>query len=143
ISEGKVTAAEKFLGRPFALTGIVEKGHGIGGKLGINTANLKLASDLLPKTGIYITRTEILDGSSKKGWPSATSVGFNPTFPGKGFSVETHLIGFEGDLLGKEIEVAFLEWLRDELTFPNEETLATQIEKDIARTLQYYKDTRN
>lgn len=136
---GRVDEAAKLLGRPFALTGKVVKGHGLGGKLGIHTANLKVENELLPKMGIYITRTGL---RTKTTWPSVTSVGFNPTFPGKGFSVETHLIGFAGNLRGKKIEVAFLKWLRDELAFPNEETLAAQIQKDIDEARSFHQIVR-
>lgn len=145
VSEGEVALAQKLLGRPFALIGKVVKGKGIGGKLGIHTANVKVENELLPKNGIYITSTTIprltTHDSRLTTYPSATSVGFNPTFPGKGFSVETHLIGFKGNLWGKKIEVAFLKWLRDELTFPNAETLATQIQKDIAETKKFHLTT--
>lgn len=140
IQSGKADLARKFLGRPFALTGRVVPGAGIGGpKLGIHTANLKWENDLLPKPGIYVTRTHV----GRKSWPSATSVGFNPTFPGKGFSVETHLIGFRGNLRGKKIEIAFLKWLREELAFPNPETLAAQIQKDIAEAKKFNETLRH
>ncbi|MDO8527561.1 MAG: bifunctional riboflavin kinase/FAD synthetase [Deltaproteobacteria bacterium] len=142
VSKGKVWLAKELLGKPFALIGTVEKGMGIGREMGIHTANLHVENELLPKKGIYITRTNIRSADvgprpsggrrrTSKNWPSATSVGWNPTFPGKGFSIETHLIGFKGNLVGKKIEVEFLEYLRDELTFPNSETLADQIKKDI------------
>lgn len=140
VLERKVDVAQKLLGRPFALTGKVVKGHGIGGKLGIHTANVKVENELLPKNGIYITNTTI---PRMKTYPSATSVGFNPTFPGKGFSVETHLIGFKGNLRGKKIEVAFLKWMREELTFPNAETLAAQIRKDIQEAKKFHATLRH
>ena len=152
ITSGNVSLAAELLGRPFALIGSVVKGYGIGGKMGIHTANLHYQNELLPKTGIYITRTKIrtrdhgqwtIDQKQKKSWPSATSVGFNPTFPGKGFSVETHLIGFEGNLRDKEIEVEFLAWLREEWTFPNTETLAVQIQKDITEALKFHETLRH
>src|SRR3989338_654164 len=135
ITGGNIQLANELLGKPFALIGRVVKGHGIGTKMGIHTANLKVENELLPKVGIYITKTRV----GTKTWPSATSVGFNPTFPGKGFSVETHLIGFDGNLRGKKIEVEFLKWLREELTFPNIETLAVQIKKDIHEALRYHR----
>ncbi len=146
VLEGKVAVAQKLLGRPFALIGKVVKGAGIGGKLGIHTANVKVENELLPKVGIYITETLLRtthDARRTTSWPSVTSVGFNPTFPGKGFSVETHLIGFKGNLRGKKIEVAFLKWMRDELTFPNAETLAAQIQKDIAEAKKFHETLRH
>lgn len=140
VQGGKVDLARNFLGRPFALTGTVVKGFGFGGRtLGIHTANLKVENEILPKPGIYITRTQV----GRKSWASATSVGFNPTFPGKGFSVETHLIGFRGNLRGKKIEIAFLKWLREELMFPNPETLAAQIQKDIAEAKKFNETLRH
>lgn len=130
VRRGEMREAARFLGRPFALRGTVVKGFGIGGReLGLHTANLKVENELLPKIGIYATRT-ILHGG--KAYASATSVGNNPTYPGKPFSVETHLIGFQGTLRGKKIEVQFLNRLRDEFKFPNSESLKDQIEKDIA-----------
>lgn len=156
LQQGGVEMAHKLLGRPFALIGKVVKGHGYGGgKLGIHTANLKAQNELLPKNGIYITRTTLRGTIARSTiariskhdrttfWPSATSVGFNPTFPEKGFSVETHLIGYKGNLRGKKIEVEFLKWLRDELTFPNPETLADQIHKDIAEALHFHETLRH
>lgn len=145
VALGKVDRAAALLGRPFALIGKVVRGAGIGEKLGIHTANLNVENELLPKVGIYITRTHLPRAKNqgpRTSYPSATSVGFNPTFPGKGFSVETHLIGFKGNLRGKKIEVAFLKWLREELTFPNEETLAAQIQKDITAARRYHAAVR-
>ena len=140
ISRGKVRLVRDLLGQPFSLIGTVVKGMGLGGQMGIHTANLEVENELLPKTGIYATRTHVRGGKS---WASATSVGFNPTFPGKGFSVETHLIGFKGHLVGKKIEVAFLEWMREELTFPNAETLAIQIQKDILEAKKINEASRD
>lgn len=139
VGQGEVETAQKLLGRPFALIGKVVKGHGLGAKLGVHTANLEVENELLPKTGIYITMTNLFRGASH---PSVTSVGFNPTFPGKGFSVETHLLDFQGSLRGKKIEIAFLTWLRAELTFPNAETLGEQIRKDIAEAKKYHATVR-
>lgn len=143
VRHGEMREAARLLGRPFALMGSVVKGFGIGGKeLGIHTANLKVENELLPKIGIYVTRTIVPGG---KTYASATSVGNNPTYPGKPFSVETHLIGFQGTLRGKKIEIQFLNRLRDEFKFPNSESLKNQIEKDIAAakkqnaTLRYHR----
>lgn len=153
VSLGKIREAANLLGRPFALAGHVKKGMGLGAKLGLHTANLHVENELLPKRGIYATRTKIFEtvrggpGLPAGGrvepriWPSATSVGFNPTFPGKGFSVETHLIGFDGNLVGQKIGVEFLEWLREEKTFPDMPSLADQIRKDIAEAKRIYEQT--
>lgn len=142
VLQGKMDFVEQLLGRPFSLIGNVVQGYGYGGsKLGIHTANLAVENELLPKTGIYITGTRLL--KKDRYWPSATSVGFNPTFPGKGFSIETHLIGFEGNLKGEKIEVEFWRWLRDEFIFPTPESLADQIQKDIVSAKQFHETLRS
>lgn len=135
IREGNVEEAAALLGHPFALIGKVVKGAGIGGKtLGIHTANLAAENELIPATGVYITKTHTPQGD----FPSATNVGQNPTFPDKGFSIETHLLGFTGNLLHKKIEVSFLEWLRPEEKFSSPQALAKQIQKDILATRKYH-----
>jgi riboflavin kinase/FMN adenylyltransferase len=62
-----------------------------------------------------------------------TNIGYNPTFGNHKFSVETHVLDFSEDLLGKTIRVNFIERLRDEKTFETLEDLAAQIGKDVVR----------
>lgn len=64
-------------------------------------------------------------------WPAVTNIGHNPTFGPMGLSVETHLLGFQGDVYGEQMEVAFVERLRDEITFTGPDALMAQIQKDV------------
>jgi riboflavin kinase/FMN adenylyltransferase len=74
-----------------------------------------------------------MDGSS---YNSATNVGYSPTFKDNVLSVETHIIDFNGDIYGKNIQVLFIERLRDEMTFAGPEELAAQIRKDVQRATE-------
>lgn len=129
IRAGFIEKANKMLGRKYVLEGKVIEGRGLGSKLGAHTANIKPANRLLPGEGVYLTETKM--AGEEKFWPSITSIGYNPTFKQKNLSIETHLIGFEGDILDKEIEVSFMSKLRDQITFSSASELMEQIKKDI------------
>ena len=91
------------------------------------TANLLTANELLPKDGVYAVTVEI----NGKKYGGATNIGFNPTFGDKNFSFETHILDFNGELLGKTLKISFIRRIRDEIKFLNAEALAKQLRKDI------------
>ena len=130
MDEGDVSLAAELLGRAYRLSGRVVKGDSRGHELGFPTANLEPVSrSLVPKRGTYLTRT-LLNGEGC--YPSVTNIGKNPTFGEReGLRVETHLIGFDGDLLDKEISVEFIERIRDEMRFGSPEELVSQIREDV------------
>lgn len=131
LSDGDVTGAYKLMGRYFFLTGIVEKGAEKGRALGIPTANLYPVGRCLPKNGVYATVTTLPDG---RRLPSVTNVGERPTLDdGRGLSAETHIIGFDGDLYGKEIRVDFIEFIRSERRFPSLTALSEATKDDVAK----------
>lgn len=128
VHEGKLADAKKFLGRDYQICGTVVKGQNRGGRLlGCPTANLNLIDELIPRGGVYAV-TVIMDGKHYKG---VTNIGFNPTFGINALSVETHLLDFTGDMLGKTVKINFIERLRDEKTFNGVEDLSNQIALDI------------
>lgn len=128
VQEGKLPEANRLLGRAYQICGTVVRGKNRGGRLlGIPTANLKIADELTPKTGVYAV-TVLVDGRT---YPGVTNIGFNPTFGNGVLSVETHLLDFSGDLLGRTITLTFLERIRDERTFESINDLARQIARDI------------
>ncbi len=128
VHEGKLADAKKFLGRDYQICGTVVKGQNRGGRLlGCPTANLNLIDELIPRGGVYAV-TVIMDGKHYKG---VTNIGFNPTFGNNALSVETHLLDFTGDMLGKTVKINFIERLRDEKTFNGVEDLSNQIALDI------------
>ena len=140
ISEGSVSRACRMLGAPFALEGSVVKGQGIGSKQTVPTLNLAPENEVLPKTGVYATRTR--DLVSGRAWNSITNVGYRPTFAGEGLTVETFLLtgplygGLSleplGDVRPERIEVSFLSFLRDERKFETPDALKEQILHDVA-----------
>lgn len=134
---GDLEQANAILGRPFTLRGRVEHGDARGRDLGYPTANLALRErQIVPGLGIYAGAVRTPDGGW---WPGAISVGTRPQFYDDGATlVEAHLPGFDGDLYESDVDVAFLQHLRDEMAFSDVDQLITQIDLDVAQTLDIY-----
>lgn len=130
LSAGDVVLATHLLGRCYSLTGTVVHGAGIGRVLGFPTANISPADNeqMLPLDGVYETDVTV-DGNHFKG---VMNIGMKPTVNGKERTNEVHIIGFGGDIYGKEIAVQFVRRLRGEQVFENVDALRQQIEQDIA-----------
>lgn len=130
IEKGNVVRARELLGRPYALSGTVERGAGRGRKLGYPTANLQVSSPrkLVPKIGVYATRVQVQDGDAPLA--GMMNIGRRPTFDGMDVTVEVHLLDFEGDLYGQTLRVEFLRRLRDEQKFDSPEELVAQLSRD-------------
>ena len=128
--EGDMEAAATFLGRPYALTGTVRHGKHLGTEELFPTVNLMPEPwRALPRFGVYAVRVVLPDGSAYAG---VTNVGVRPTVPDDDrVTIETHLVGFDGDLYGREIRVEFLRYLRPERRFGSVAELHRQIEEDI------------
>jgi riboflavin kinase/FMN adenylyltransferase len=135
IEAGRVHRAGRMLERPFWLQGGVVRGHGVGAKQTVPTLNLNTRAEVLPKTGVYVTRTLDLDGGSR--WPSVTNVGYRPTFGGDALSIETFLLSALDGAPPARIRVEFLRFLRDERAFESPEALKAQILRDAARARRY------
>jgi riboflavin kinase/FMN adenylyltransferase len=130
VREGRLHEAKRLLGRDYQVGGTVIKGEDRGGRLlGFPTANLELTDELVPKRGVYVVRVLVAD----RKYDGVTNIGYNPTFGDAGLSVETHILDFQEDLLGKQIRIKFIERLRDEKTFESIEDLVAQIKRDITR----------
>jgi riboflavin kinase/FMN adenylyltransferase len=133
LSEGRVADAGRWLGRRYGLAGGVVSGHGIGRTLGFPTANLRLHEEkLLPADGIYAVWARL--GEETEWRPAAMSIGVRPTFDGKGRQLEFFVLDWNGELLGTEAEVEFVEWLRPEKRFETPEALVEAMRDDVART---------
>ncbi len=137
LRDGHLESAGELLGRPYALSGHVIPGDRLGRGLGFPTANLDIAGLELPPTGVYAVRARRL--SRETDHPAVLNLGTRPTLAQAGGELrfEVHLLEFEGDLYGEELEVTFIERLRDERRFPDPTALQAQISADIAaaRTL--------
>jgi riboflavin kinase / FMN adenylyltransferase len=130
IRAGQFDAAGQMLGRAWSLAGPVVKGDQLGGKLGFPTANLEVNGRALPPNGVYAVHVRI-DSQIHRG---VLNIGLRPTVSNgtPELRVEAHLFDFTGDLYGRDLEITFLEKLREEQKFPSLEALKEQISRDVA-----------
>ena len=138
VEVGAVAHAGRYLMRPYALEGAVVSGHGVGAQKTVPTLNLATRTEVLPKRGVYVTRTTSLDGGGS--WESVTNIGYRPTFGGDDrLSIETFLLDPLAGPAPRSIRVEFLWRLRDEQKFESPAALKTQILKDVARARAYFR----
>jgi len=130
VAEGRMDEAGALLGHQFYVDGRVVAGKRRGRELGFPTANLETDNELLPPNGVYATMTTI-DGIVH---PSITNVGLRPTFGDTTKTmIEAYVLGFHGDLYGRQVRLGFVQRLRDERTFEDVDALRAQIEADLRR----------
>lgn len=136
LSAGRVSRARHLLARPFCILGTPGRGRGYGSKYTVPTINLSRYEELVPKDGVYITWTRV----GLERFDSVTNVGNRPTFGAELFAIETHLLNFHPLELTPEteVEICFLERLRDEIKFPSVEALREQIGKDVTKAQRYF-----
>jgi len=134
IRAGNLDGASQMLGRPYAMTGRVIGGDKLGRQLGFPTANLVVAGLVLPPNGVYSGCVK-LEGRLYR---AALNIGFRPTVASATLQlcVEAHLLDFDGDLYGLELEVEPGVKLRDEKKFASPEELRGQIQRDVAAVRQ-------
>jgi riboflavin kinase/FMN adenylyltransferase len=136
IGEGEVSRARHLLARPFSILGTPGRGRGLGSKYTVPTINLARYEELVPKDGVYITGTRV----GTEYFDSVTNVGNRPTFGADSFAIETHLLNFHPmELIPEsEVEICFLDRLRDEIKFPSVEALREQIARDVKKARRYF-----
>jgi len=136
LSAGRVSRARHLLGRSFSILSTPGRGRGYGSKYTVPTINLSRYEELVPKDGVYITRTRV----AEECFDSVTNVGNRPTFGAESFAVETHLLNFHPiDLTPEaEVEIHFLQRLRDEIKFPSVDALREQIARDVKKARRYF-----
>ena len=136
IENGDIKKASEFIGRPFTMCGVVERGLQNGRKLGFPTANISVDKDsILPKCGVYAGFSEV----NGKKYKSVINVGNNPTFNAKNITVESHIIDFCGDIYNENVTVSFLEYIRGDIKFNGLEELKNQILKDKKKAIEILK----
>lgn len=126
---GDIRQANSLLGHQFSNTGVVVHGMGLGRQMGYPTANLEVALEyrLIEKPGVYATFVDF-DG---KTMPAMTYIGRRPTMnDNRPATIESHLIGFDGDLYGKQLTLRFVDRVRDEKKFNGLDELKRQINID-------------
>ncbi len=137
LKEGRVNLARHLLGRPFSILSTPGRGRGYGLKYTVPTINLSRYEELVPQDGVYITRSRV----AKECFDSVTNVGNRPTFGSESFAVETHLLNFHPMELTPEteVEICFLQRLREEIKFPSVEALREQIARDVKKARRYFQ----
>jgi riboflavin kinase/FMN adenylyltransferase len=130
LAEGQPERAAEILGRPFAIEGVVMEGQKLGRQLGFPTANVALGDYVVPRFGVYATRTR-LDGGRIV--PGVSNLGRNPTTGLVEPRLETWLFDFDEDLYGQTLETALVAWLRPEEKFDGLDPLIAQVMADAER----------
>jgi riboflavin kinase/FMN adenylyltransferase len=128
LEEGNIVTANKYLGYPYMLTGLVKKGKGLGRQLNFPTANLTIKESykLIPKNGVYVVQS-IIGNSTVNGM---MNIGYNPTVSGKEKSIEIHFFDFDEDLYDQKLQIDILGRIRDEHKFESVEALKNQLLND-------------
>lgn len=127
---GNLPLAESMLGRPYSVCGNVESGRKLGRTLGYPTANVRYdANVVIPANGIYVVTADWGEGERR----GVASIGVRPTVEGGPAPVwlEVFVLDWEGDLYGRNLSVAFVKRLRDEIRFPTLDALKEQIALDV------------
>lgn len=127
LREGRPEDAAAILGRPFAIEGAVERGRQLGRELGYPTANVALGDYVVPRFGVYATRTRLADGREFAG---VANIGVNPTVGEVAPRLEVWLFGFDEDIYDQLIETDLLHFLRPELKFDTIGEMSEQIMRD-------------
>jgi riboflavin kinase/FMN adenylyltransferase len=136
LAEGRASRARHLLARPFSILSTAGRGRGYGSKYTVPTINLSRYEELVPGDGVYVTRTRV----GVECFDSVTNVGNRPTFGADSFAIETHLLNFHPIELNPEteVEIYFLQRLRDEIKFPSVEALREQIGRDVRKARRYF-----
>ena len=135
LRDGDLELARALLGRPYSLTGTVQRGAGRGRTLGFPTANLKPDRPLVLAAGVYAARAR-WDGKEAE---AVVNVGYRPTFDEAQYWVEAFLFDFAGDLYDRSLTVDFLCRIRPEMKFPGVEALKAQVLADMEEARRWLR----
>lgn len=127
---GRPQEAAKLLGRYWEIEGRVEHGDARGRTIDVPTANVPLGEYQRPATGVYAVRAGIDQGGATLWHDGVANFGNRPTFGGGDVVLEAHLFGFTGDLYGRHMRVALVEYIRPEQRFTGIDALKAQIAVD-------------
>jgi riboflavin kinase/FMN adenylyltransferase len=140
IAAGNMPQTRALLGRPFSVYSTPASGRGYGTLYAVPTINLAPYAELLPANGVYITTLRIGRGEKSPLFHGVTNIGNRPTFGADSFAAETHLLDFEPIDLSEstQLEMTFLQRLREERRFESPEALRAQIGLDVAKAQRYF-----
>jgi riboflavin kinase / FMN adenylyltransferase len=129
VEAGDLQKPAKMLGREYTILGTVVRGDDLGKKIGFPTANLGAHNEQFPPNGVYFAEAK-LNGVN---YPGVVNLGYRPTVSSSKTEriLEIHLLDFERDIYGKDLELRFIRYLRPEKKFENVDALVHQIERDV------------
>jgi riboflavin kinase/FMN adenylyltransferase len=127
LREGDVELARDLLGRPYSVTGLVQRGAGRGRTLGFPTANLRPDRPLVLSAGVYAARARWEDRQAD----AVVNIGYRPTFGESQYWIEAYLFDFTGDLYDRTLTLDFLARIRAEMKFAGVEALTAQVHADM------------
>ena len=135
ITSGDIDKANKMLGRPYMIKGVVEHGNALGRTIGFRTANITHKDYIMPKNGVYLCKikrgNETLYGMA--------NVGYNPTINvQKELRLEVNIFDFSKDIYGETLEIYFIYHLRDEIKFNSKEELIEELSRNKEFGIKYF-----
>ncbi|WP_062050921.1 riboflavin biosynthesis protein RibF [Bacillus sp. JCM 19034] len=141
LTEGNVEQASELLSRTFSIKGIVSGGEKRGRQIGFPTANVAAEPYIIPKVGVYAVEF-VVNNQTFKG---VCNIGYKPTFHDKRdvASIEVHILNFDQQIYGEEVEVYFLKRMRDEKKFNSVDELIQQITKDKQTAIEFFNGLKN
>ncbi len=137
LESGNVEGAAGFLGRRYGLRGVVIVGNHLGRTIGFPTANLGLYDPLklIPGNGVYAVKVAL----GRQTYKGICNIGVRPTVnSGSNISIETHILDFDEDIYGLDLELEFVGRIRSEQKFSGLDTLKLQLEKDKVDSLRFF-----
>jgi riboflavin kinase / FMN adenylyltransferase len=141
LTEGEIDHANRLLGSPYALSGVVVPGDGRGKTIGYPTANIQPSSDrkVIPGRGVYLVDVRLRDRT----YHGMLNIGLRPTMTdGKEETMEVHIFEFSDDIYGETITIAFLGKLREEQKFTSAQQLIEQLHRDKQESLRQIAERR-
>lgn len=133
VQKGQVEEIPLYLGHPFTIWGTVSSGDGRGRKLGYPTANIHCSREYVqPRQGVYAVRV----GWKNSWYIGVANLGTQPTFGGSQTRLEVHIIDLEANLYSQEVQVEFIQRIRDEMVFHDSASLQKKIGEDIEESRQ-------
>jgi riboflavin kinase / FMN adenylyltransferase len=130
LASGRPRAAAALLGRNWEIEGRVQRGDRRGRELGFPTANLAIANYLHPAPGVYAVRAGVNENGTLTWYDGVANFGNRPTFAGQDWRFETHLFDFAGDLYGRHLRVAVVEFIRPDAKFAGIDALVAAMRED-------------
>jgi riboflavin kinase/FMN adenylyltransferase len=135
LANDKLDEANKYIGRPYSISGKVVHGEKRGRKIGFPTANIHMRHNRPPLKGVFAVKFQNHFG--------VANLGIRPSIKGeKKLQLEVHLLNFSSDLYGQHVSVIFLKKLRDEKKFKSLEELKEQIKLDVIKAKLFF-DKKN